>query len=232
MNLDEFQNLLNAETAEDIEQQANKLAQEMGFTSFLYGVVQQTLPERPDQYISSNYPLIWLQSYEANAYIKVDPAFQHCIKRTQPYVWKTTGHAPENQQVFDEAESFGLKHGISIPIHDPKGLHGIFSLATDYGPTVQNIDWGGALLLSNFMHAAYSEKVIPHFMPDSKIVLTAREKECLQWTSAGKTAWEIGQILNVAERTVVFHLNNGIQKLGAQNKNQAIAKAAILGLLT
>ncbi len=35
---------------------------------------------------------------------------------------------------------------------------------------------------------------------------------------------EIGQILSITERTVVFHMNNVIQKLGASNKIQAIVR--------
>jgi DNA-binding CsgD family transcriptional regulator len=38
--------------------------------------------------------------------------------------------------------------------------------------------------------------------------LTPRELECLRWTMEGKTAWEVGTILSISERTAVLHLNN------------------------
>jgi len=53
----------------------------------------------------------------------------------------------------------------------------------------------------------------------------------LRWTAEGKTAYEISHILNVSERTVNFHVNNVVDKLGASNKTQAAVKAAILGML-
>ncbi len=48
----------------------------------------------------------------------------------------------------------------------------------------------------------------------------------------GKTAWEVGTIMNIAERTAVLHLQNSMHKLGCINKHQAVLKALRLGLLT
>lgn len=46
--------------------------------------------------------------------------------------------------------------------------------------------------------------------------LTGREKECVKWSSMGKTAWEISCILSISERTVVAHLENAKRKVGAR----------------
>ncbi|MGN6666559.1 MAG: transcriptional activator protein SolR, partial [Trinickia sp.] len=61
--------------------------------------------------------------------------------------------------------------------------------------------------------------------------LTPRECEVLCWTGEGKTACEIGQILNISERTVNFHVNNVLLKLNATNKVQAVVKAIAMGLI-
>jgi len=61
--------------------------------------------------------------------------------------------------------------------------------------------------------------------------LTERERDCLKWTADGKTAWEIGQILRIAERTAIFHINKATQKLNAVNKTQATARAIVLKLI-
>jgi DNA-binding CsgD family transcriptional regulator len=61
--------------------------------------------------------------------------------------------------------------------------------------------------------------------------LTPRELEVLRWTMEGKTAWEVGALLGISERTVVFHINNGTHKLGCINKQQAVLKALRLGLI-
>jgi len=51
--------------------------------------------------------------------------------------------------------------------------------------------------------------------------LSGRERECLAWASLGKTAWETAQILGLSRRTVEFHLENAVRKLGAGNKVHA-----------
>jgi DNA-binding CsgD family transcriptional regulator len=55
--------------------------------------------------------------------------------------------------------------------------------------------------------------------------LTPRERECLAWTSVGKTAWEIGSILGISEHTAVAHLNAAVRKLRAASRAQAVAEA-------
>jgi DNA-binding CsgD family transcriptional regulator len=61
--------------------------------------------------------------------------------------------------------------------------------------------------------------------------LTPRELEALRWTMEGKTAWEVGAILGISERTAVLHVNNATHKLGCVNKHQAVLKALRLGLI-
>ena len=61
--------------------------------------------------------------------------------------------------------------------------------------------------------------------------LTPRELECLRWTMDGKTAWEIGSILGIVERTVVLHVNSAMHKLDCVSKHQAVVKALRLGLI-
>ena len=61
--------------------------------------------------------------------------------------------------------------------------------------------------------------------------LTARERECLAWTSVGKTAWEIGSILGISEHTAVAHLNAAVRKLGAASRAHAVAEALRRGLI-
>ena len=62
-------------------------------------------------------------------------------------------------------------------------------------------------------------------------MLTPRELETLRWTMEGKTAWEVGNVLGITERTAALHLNNASHKLGCVNKHQAVLKALRLGLI-
>ena len=61
--------------------------------------------------------------------------------------------------------------------------------------------------------------------PASAHALTSREREALWWAAQGKSAWEIGEILHIAKRTVDEHTQKAARKLGAVNRTQAVAIA-------
>ncbi|MBU2484366.1 MAG: helix-turn-helix transcriptional regulator [Alphaproteobacteria bacterium] len=65
--------------------------------------------------------------------------------------------------------------------------------------------------------------------PDSP--LTERERECLIWTSVGKTSVEIAQILGLSEHTVNHYLNNAARKFDAVNRTQAVAHGLRFGFI-
>ena len=56
-------------------------------------------------------------------------------------------------------------------------------------------------------------------------MLTSRETEVLTWVARGKSAWEIGEILDIAKRTVDEHAQTAVRKLGAVNRTHAVALA-------
>jgi len=58
------------------------------------------------------------------------------------------------------------------------------------------------------------------------IALNEREVEVLTWAARGKTSAEIAKILDVAKRTVDFHMENARGKLGAATRTEAVLKAA------
>lgn len=53
--------------------------------------------------------------------------------------------------------------------------------------------------------------------------LTDRERESLRWVVNGKTAYEVGIILGISQRTVESHLNNALKKLGMGTNRTSIA---------
>lgn len=61
--------------------------------------------------------------------------------------------------------------------------------------------------------------------------LTRREIDCLRWAAEGRTSWEIGQLLNISERTSIFHLQNATHKIGVSGRQAAIKKAQLMGLI-
>jgi DNA-binding NarL/FixJ family response regulator len=61
--------------------------------------------------------------------------------------------------------------------------------------------------------------------------LTDREIEALTWVAKGKSSTDIAVLMKVSERTVNFHVNNVIRKLGVATRVQAAIRCALLGLI-
>ena len=69
------------------------------------------------------------------------------------------------------------------------------------------------------------EWIVVELVPAAAHALSLREREVLWWATQGKSAWEIGEILHIAKRTVDQHTQNAVRKLGAVNRTQAVAMA-------
>jgi DNA-binding NarL/FixJ family response regulator len=62
-------------------------------------------------------------------------------------------------------------------------------------------------------------------------LLSARERGVLRLVAAGQSNRQIAKTLGIAERTVKFHVTSLFNKLGADNRAQAVAIAAQRGIL-
>jgi DNA-binding CsgD family transcriptional regulator len=64
-----------------------------------------------------------------------------------------------------------------------------------------------------------------------RYALTDREIEAMTWVAQGKSSADIAILMHVSERTVNFHVNNVIQKLGVATRIQAAIRCVVLGLI-
>jgi len=212
------------------------LTQSLGFEHFAYALQIDLQLNRPIQHTFSSYPQPWIQRYVAENYFAVDPVFTRAMETPMPVIWHEKHFLDTHAvQLWEEARRFGIAHGLSVAVRDRPGFKGVFSLARDGALDVTGKDLsaliGDVQILACLVHAAVMRIEVPSLIPQVTVDLTDRERECLRWAGDGKTAWEIGQILGISERTAVFHLNNCVGKLGATNKTQAIVNAISLGLL-
>jgi DNA-binding NarL/FixJ family response regulator len=63
------------------------------------------------------------------------------------------------------------------------------------------------------------------------VALSPRELECLKLLASGRLNDRIADALGISTVTVEFHLRNAKTKLGAATREQALAKAIVLGLI-
>ena len=234
---------VQASTVEDIHALCSQLCGELGFDHFIYGAQLPTSLVKPRVVIISGYPQDWRDHYNDNGYISIDPTVAHCIGHVTPLPWsdltatdsKSSGDA---RRFMHEAHDFGLRNGVSFPVHGIGGESAMLSLAcgTDRplrpGLIDEALPFGH--LLSSYVHEAVRRVFVESDtgIAIGQVQLTDREKECLTWAAEGKTTWETSQILAISERTVIFHLKNVAQKLNVSNRPQAVARAVSQLLIT
>jgi DNA-binding NarL/FixJ family response regulator len=70
-----------------------------------------------------------------------------------------------------------------------------------------------------------------HRGPEPVETLTHRETEVLRLVAEGMSNKAVGKALSITENTVKYHVRNILQKLGAQNRTEAVTHAIRAGLL-
>ncbi len=214
-----------------------QMAHALGFPHFLLGT-RATVPlNRPTQYILSGYPKEWRLRYDACAYMKVDPVLNHALSNVMPFAWDELDYsAPEATDLLEDAARHGLRYGFTVPVHGPQGEFSMLNLSREEPLPIdrdelsrlfRRAQWF-AVHLHQRMRGLICEEG-QRAVPAPK--LSARERACLGLAAQGHSSIVIGHKLNITERTVVFHLNHAVQKLGARSRQHAIALAMALGLL-
>lgn len=181
----------------------------------------------------SNYPTAWTSHYLANGYQDVDPVIERSVGTREPFEW---GHeywyrqlGGQQIQLLEEAAGFGIRCGFTIPIHDSLSRIAAVTFATGdcHAKFARCVERHGPLL--QFVAMLFHSRARLSLAPDrsiSGIILSPREYECLEWAAKGKSAWDIGGILNISQRTVSFHLDNAKSKLGVRTISQAVVLLA------
>lgn len=212
----------------------NKL--NMQFFIFAYSYQERLLA--PKHYTINNVPG-WMEHYEKQNLRACDPVVQYLIDNNSPVLWddlknRDVYSSPEHLDVLHKASGFGLCYGLSLPCRASDCL-GVLSfahpdeMAKSY---YEDLLLYGSVLSNHLMdEMRQAHKIKAENEAVCADLLTEREIDCLFWASEGKTAWEIGQILSISERTAVFHLTNVVTKLNSSSRQHAISKAVLLGLL-
>lgn len=213
----------------------DQAAHALGFDYCAYGMRSPLPLSNPRVIMGSTYPSAWQQRYAEQNYMAVDPTVAHALRSTVPLVWSESLFE-QARPFWEEARSHGLQVGWAQSSCDAQGNVGMMTLARGGEALTEQELRAKTLQLSWLTHATHAAMVRiaasrPHAYSVNAVELTAREAEMLRWTADGKTSGEIAQITAISERTVNFHLNNAVEKLGAANKTAAAVKAAMLRLL-
>lgn len=132
--------------------------------------------------------------------------------------------APDHERFMQALDTFGMGQGLVVPIGRPANIPACVWLAGE-NPNLDDDVKHAVQLIALFAASMAHLLSRPPDAGTRSSKLTGREREVLTWTAQGKSAWEIGVILNIGKRTVDEHTQSATRKLDALNRTHAVAIA-------
>ncbi|WP_321392632.1 LuxR C-terminal-related transcriptional regulator [uncultured Desulfuromusa sp.] len=185
----------------------------------------------------TSFPEEWEKHYIEKKYFDWDNVAYVAFRHQGLIHWDDCQNLPalsqkrnqRSKRILGEAASIGLKEGwlFSMPGRKTTEFTILSVASEDIDKSIRTktiLDYVSPHLALAVSSTVMSQRPLP-------AQLTKREKEVLSWVAAGKTAWEISEIIKVSRRTVEFHISNILAKLDAVNSQQAIAIALSSGLI-
>jgi DNA-binding CsgD family transcriptional regulator len=231
-----FTSVLRANSRDELLREVVDFTHRLGFETVSATAVIDHFRGESEFITLDNTPVAYRESFDNFGNGKRDPVMQYCKKASVPIIWTQDTYTSVGQGDKWEVQArFGYRTGIALALHLPEGRHFFLGVDRDQAlpPAPAEVTRMVADLQLFAVHAQDAAlRVLFPASPQPDIpALTPRELESLRWTMEGKTAWELGNILGISERTAVLHVNNATHKLGCVNKHQAVLKALRLGLI-
>ena len=231
-----YSSVLQARDRNEFRDEVVRFGRALGFDTVSAMAVIDRGIGRSEFVVVDNTPQEYLGVFNDPRAMQRDPVMQHCKRQSLPIIWDQGTYTSQGQgELWEEQARYGYQTGIAMALHLPEGKH--FMLGVDRDRALPSDRHELTRVVADLqlfaVHAldAAMRVLVPGDVSPDAPSLTPRELESLRWTMDGKTAWEVGSILGITERTAVLHLNNAMRKLGCVNKHQAVLKALRLGLI-
>jgi len=231
-----FTSVLKTRNRDEFQEEVVGFTRRLGFETVSATVVIDHLLGEAEFITVDNTPRAYRELFQNRENWRRDPVMQHCKRHSMPIIWDQETYAAQGLgDKWEEQARFGYRHGIAMALHMPEGRH--FFLGVDRDQPVPPDSAEITRLVADLqlfaVHAqdAALRILTPPMSAPGAPSLTPRELETLRWTMEGKTAWEVGNLLGISERTAALHVNNATHKLDCVNKHQAVLKALRLGLI-
>lgn len=165
----------------------------------------------------------WVDHWLSN-YTTIDPVLCHLRQSNAPVRWSAVQRGlsdPPLLEMFRDAAEYRIREGWSAGLRvGARDLTGI-ALGTEHyelGPADE------VALNLGVVYCAMKLTRLSGNAPAERS-LSARERECLMWVAAGKTDWDISEILQISHQTVHKHVSTALKKLRASTRAHAVAIA-------
>lgn len=180
--------------------------------------------------VVTNWPPELMSTFDREGLMQTSVAFDRLRRSSAPFSFDLDKAASNEsrERIRDMFLRFGIVRGAFFPVHDISGTRGAVSWG---GTSAVFTDQQMMELMYVAVHIFQRLAEIRSLEVRPADLLSEREIDCLNWTSAGKTSAEIAEILSLSEHTVNHYLNRAARKLDSVNRTQAVAKALRMGLI-
>ena len=231
-----FSEVMTSRSRDEFEGELIAFTKRLGFETMSAMLVIDHMLGEAEFITVDNTPRAYKESFLNPKNGRRDPVMQHCKRQSVPIIWDQSTYVTSGLgDKWEEQSRFGMSNGIALALHMPEGRHFFLGVErdqpvpTDPGELTRVV--ADLQLFAVYAQDAALRILVPGPADSGLPPLTPRELESLRWTMEGKTAWEVGHVLGITERTAALHVNNATHKLGCVNKHQAVLKALRLGVL-
>jgi LuxR family quorum sensing-dependent transcriptional regulator len=222
----------------DIEQLIANFIQRIklfGFESSAAGAWEGNGANRVNRFFFVDWPQDVLDAYVKEDLVARDPLVFAARRRIAPFLWDDIRLDPqmpdESQAMFAFAGRHGYLDGYSVPIHGPGGYQGLVAMLARKRLALGAHDRAVLEIMARTLHERCRiTEGLGNAGTDAP-KLTQREFECMRWVAAGKTNWEVGQVLGISGSTVHFHVERVKKKLNKNTRTEAVAMLVLHGLI-
>ncbi|SMO83934.1 LuxR family transcriptional regulator [Ruegeria faecimaris] len=183
----------------------------------------------------TTFPEEWVRYYVDNNLVLADPLIRFGATMIAPIDWAVFDSQQEHAPLFDAARKFGVgQHGLSIPVINPFGERGVFTVTSNAPRT----EWDA--MIAKMLPALRHEAQVLHLLALDVIEtvfnfpsdsLSGDELDVLKMLASGLIPSVIARQLGHASRTVDALTASITTKLKSRTIEQAVARAVSTGFL-
>lgn len=229
------------QSAAEVLQSLEQLLSVYGFD--YYSIFRQLRPKEDGCFdvFGCHMPEGWAETYRDQSYFAIDPVMRYLAVAQRPFRWRQAlkfYEADPNlrhmERMMAEAARAGLLDGYFFPMHGKGGLIGALTVGgreVDLSPTELSLFQAAAKAtywtLRKLEQGSGESDERPAHGPE----ITRRELQVLIHLADGLTSNEISRVLSISPHTVDWYMSGLQTKLGARNRQHAVAIAFRSGML-